>query len=134
MKLTLEHSAPYLPWSPTIIFDDGETMTLGMEDAPQVVGIKSLIDCIFTNNPKLALRPLSDLYKPIDEGEDVSFWDWMQSEFGVEYDEGSGSWLYKGEETETYELPHHAVEYLYEHLFDVKGLIVQRLAIDINTI
>ena len=76
---------------------------------------------------KLILRPLSDLTKRIDKDEDVTFLDWIISEYEIDviaFTEVNG----------IERLPYEIMEYLFEWHFDIYNLIKNNLAIDMNTI
>jgi len=76
---------------------------------------------------KLILRPLSDLTKRIDKDEDVTFLDWIESEYET-------SVLAFIDVYGIERLPYEIMEYLFEWHFDIYNLIKNNLAIDINTI
>lgn len=124
MKLELKHIAPYLPYG------------LKYKDIPEGFdGIRGLninnIDwCL--HNGKPILHPMSDLTNDklrieMIKAEHSSHIDWTT-------DEREG-WIEKyGRDRWLNDIPFVITQYLFEHHYDVFGLIPQGLAIDINTL
>lgn len=130
-KLELKHLAPYLPYGLIAIDNSGKEINLTDR-------IYSLPAAILTNY-KLILRPLSDLVKPClpdertpaEEMEDDLMMSWC-----VAYDEAYEI-ITENEATlkaKAKMLPYEMVEWLFEHHFDIYGLVDQNLAVDINTL
>lgn len=159
-KLELKHLAPYLPYGLQIQNDNGRAMSLCTDDDYDVVSVAWVLER--PNHYKPILRPLDDLLKPIlttglykvpiralkhggteicecykttdiightiykciDNEEHCSFYDATDKSFHQSF---------RGE-TRTYSGQYEAMRFLFEHHFDVFGLIPAGLAIDINTL
>ena len=130
MKLELRHLAPYLPYGLKyfIDFEDGDTACWKVEGLTiQEIFIDGY-DCNYeSKNCKPILRPLSDLTKEIDKDEDVTFLDWIESEYEIDVLAFIDSYSIE-------KLPYEVMEYLFEWHFDIFNLIENNLAIDINTL
>ena len=130
MKLELRHLAPYLPYGLKyfIDFEDGDTAWWTVEGLTiQEIFIDGY-DCNYeSKNCKPILRPLSDLTKEIDKDEDVTFLDWIESEYEIDVLAFIDSYSIE-------KLPYEVMEYLFEWHFDIFNLIENNLAIDINTL
>ena len=143
-KLELKHLAPYLPYGLR-----GFIETRSARYEVEIVGwnyttlhtnpsIHGYTNCSFEDF-KPILHPLSDLVKPClpdertpaEEMEDDLMMSWC-----VAYDEAYEI-ITENEATlkaKAKMLPYEMVEWLFEHHFDVYGLIEQDLAVDINTL
>jgi len=136
MKLELHHSSPYLPYKLKIFVEsDGflqndETFEVNAITQNGVnVSVKRFpfnTDYSF-DEFKIILRPLSDLTERIDKDEDVTFLDWIISEYEIDV-------IAFIEVNSIERLPYEIMEYLFEWHFDIYNLIENNLAIDINTI
>jgi len=135
MKLELHHIASYLPYQLKIM-QYRDDLKLSFESilislSNDTLGVTStrfpFNERIQYDEAKLILRPLSDLTKRIDKDEDVTFLDWIISEYEIDviaFIEVNG----------IERLPYEIMEYLFEWHFDIYNLIKNNLAIDINTI
>lgn len=131
MKLELKHLAPYLPYelefqTPHLIYQGNPPEPSHEEIGTTVATLDNIQKLIEHNMPSI-LRPLSDLTKKIHEDEEITFLDWIISEYDFKV-------YFDIEENGIERLPYEIVEYLFEWHFDVFGLIEAKLAIDINTI
>ena len=129
MKLELKHLSPYLPHNLDTTYLLSDVIKLVTDHPKDETRNKRLTDdnvSFVLSYCKPILRPLSDLKKKIDENEEVTFHDWIGSEYGIDSD---GLIPY-----DTDILPYGVVQYLFEWHFDVLGLIDKGLAIDINTL
>lgn len=137
MKLELKHLAPYLPYGLKIarLSIDGDFK--GIEYSFRAT---NLVEVLRYDNLKPILRPLSDLFKLID-------WDnnnepyMIGYKYGVKKAKEDGVDFYADEHYADYaESPKCYIDitsfnwWLFEHHFDVFGLIEQGLAIDKNTL
>ena len=126
MKLELHHITPY---ADKAVFGTFNGVRDILTDIDFVNGIVSSLNngSVELKNFKLEIRSLSDLTKEIDKDEDVTFLDWIESEYET-------SVLAFIDVYGIEKLPYEVMEYLFEWHFDVFGLIENNLAIDINTI
>lgn len=126
MKLTIEHLAPYLPYG-LKIHDPNRNM-IGLEplelNCTGGTNYFSLGNVLQYEELLPILRPMSDIYKSID---DVTHANVLYREFDITDMEFNGSVTH----------PKHGYDvylYLFQYHFDVFGLIEQGLAIDINNL
>jgi len=140
MKLQLKHLAPYLAYGLKMQFiirdvvEKTGTLTRITHDQELTHPTKIAIDYDDSEHIwmfKSILRPMSDLvkedflnlyYQAVDEKTDDS---WL-----LEAIEGGHNFIYADFQNLTY----RSISFLFEHHFDVFGLIDAGLAIDINTI
>lgn len=134
MKLELKHLAPYLPYGLKVheSFSNriGELRSLNINGKVNV--LHKVIWCFEIEEIKPILRPLSDLTKELYQHEILIRWGGGLSE------KAKVKWLNDITDeiklTAYNALRYDFVELLFEHHFDVFGLIPQGLAISINTL
>ncbi len=121
-KLELKHLAPYLPYGLKMYYDVlmGHTWVLD----------KTNLNAI-TDKDKPILRPLSDLTKNIESNKFLNSFssNIVHKVFKLVEYENSNLYEYILKKT-----PYGIIGKLFEHHFDVFGLIEKGLAIDINTL
>ena len=130
--MELKHLAAYLPYGVKVTKADwGKILKMDCDGTTlNCVGI----DFVLHTNAKLALRPLSDLTKEIEEnGEKFVPTEWLQNRYELlnlheqaEQLSKDHRWLNQSD----YMLVMHLIEWK----FDVFGLIEKGEAIDINTL
>jgi hypothetical protein len=85
---------------------------------------------------KPVLRPMNDIFKWMPDTE-ISFYSFAKHEFNVDLD-SDFSFEFETYHASIYRIDLHrilsAINFLFEHHFDVFGLIEQGLAIDLNTL
>ena len=140
MNLELKHLAPYLPYGLkwTCPFGGQDRMTGIITDNIIIdsngTEINDSIDLTYTkgNRSKPILRPLSDLNKKIQKAEFyMSFYDHLERINPSTYKTQNCALMLDGAIEMQY---YNDYQFLFEHHFDVFGLIEKGLAIDINTI
>jgi len=126
MKLELHHITPY---ADKAVFGTFNGVRDILTDIDFVNGIVSSLNngSVELKNFKLELISLSDLTKEIDKDEDVTFLDWIESEYEIDVLAFIDAYGIE-------KLPYEVMEYLFEWHFDIFNLIENNLAIDINTI
>lgn len=159
-KLELKHITPYLPYGLQILRPDGNTVlnVVGLS----INGIVTVMeDCqeryCSMSGIRPMLRPMSDVYKPLDGGSapivelaklgakifglDFSVCHINKYEFTVFSNEGYefgftglGFYLLNNKEDNADISQLELFNYLFEHHFDVFGLIDKGLAVDVNEI
>jgi len=128
MKLELKHITPYLPYGLKITYKNEVTELTGLHtNEDGIIRGQSILDIDNDDYPfnsdywKPILRPLSDLTRDyVDENISPSYLNDKSISFIKNNSRGNFT-LYQS-------------MYLFEHHFDVFGLIEKGLAIDINTI
>jgi len=128
MKLELKHLAQYLPYELRYANTKNDKIYT-MKSVSNGINMVDFGwgDAMEFELVKPILRPLSDLTERIDKDEDVTFLDWIISEYEIDviaFIEVNG----------IERLPYEIMEYLFEWHFDISNLIENNLAIDINTI
>ena len=144
MKLELKHIAQYLPYGLTVQWCNGEIEDIGIYRVPSAI----------LTNSKPILRPISDLYKVIDgvihivelakiANIEVSedFYIFYGEILATSSNSGDDFWFKDGmfvhvpcfnDNSSIVKNQLQLFEYLFQHHFDVFGLIDKGLAIDIN--
>lgn len=134
MKLELKHLAPYLPYK--VLVGDGRTPF-------------ELTEYNFTNVfpyiDRIYLRPLSDLNTRMEDGHEYiellyAIYGDSVTDFNfkdnclIEYTSKDKGVTFVRIEYTNRTMPYYISEFLFQHHFDLFGLIEQGLAIDINTL
>ena len=133
MKLELKHLAPYLPYGLKYFDKDTNELTVMRSISYEI----NLIDMGWGNAHcldefKPILRPLSDLNKKIQKAEFyMSFYDHLERINPSTYKTQNCALMLDGAIEMQY---YNDYQFLFEHHFDVFGLIEKGLAININTI
>jgi hypothetical protein len=136
-ELTLEHITPYLPYGLYCIneWDKKSKVVLNFSFENNTDINETRVSFLLKRQYKLILRPLSELNKPICDLEpEVTFNDWLSSEYGIRYNSNKGYFNYGIEKLDIVHLSYEVVLYLLERHFDINNLIGKGLAIDINTV
>ncbi len=139
MKLELKHLAPYLPYGLRLQYHDTKIGTLNsLSDINEYDDIKISINYgelehIWMFKP--ILRPMSDFDKPLGQESDIYSYlmkynqgreECAQIDGDLDFDINEPIWL-------SAKLGYEVHLFLFEHHFDVFGLIPAGLAVDINT-
>ena len=126
MNLELKHIAPYLPYELQMIGKYGQTETLNLSNTKHALQYWKPI-----------LRPLSDFTEFEIEFDNITTT--IEDYITGNWDLGSENWILaevaKGKQIERlFDLPYSIFPILFEHHFDIFGLIEEGLAVDINSL
>lgn len=160
MKLELKHLVGYLPYGLKFELNLKDVQVNYKNEIRRFTMTCSNVDLCLTHGGKPILRPLSDLTKEIDgvvhaielgkldidiKKHDNLFVDKQSNPiiecriitkpFGKVLKVTNGdTWLIYLSFSQPYRCHHYVIDYLFQHHFDVYGLIENGLAIDINTL
>jgi hypothetical protein len=131
-KLTLKELAPYLPYNVGGVYTLSKVISLsrGQKDEIRSKDLNADTLVFYLKNCKLILNPLSDLDKDSELCNDLydSFGLKFDSDGDLEFD------YYSIGETDSPFTGYKCINRLLSEHYDVFGLIVKGLAIDINTL
>jgi hypothetical protein len=138
MKLELKHLAPYLPYGLKLVPDNYRSMGSGYGYYHRELDIDALYRCNI-EDLKPILRPMSDFDKMGLLGDDhYSYMSKLNKEVIGEWFVDRDLDFEIDSHNDTSYFPantaYNLYEFLFEHHFDVFGLIPAGLAVDINTI
>ena len=132
MKLTKEKLFPYLPYN-VMIYYIGEGRPFRGTKKKEILTCKNMKLMLFSNQRKIALKPLSDLTKEIEvNGEKFVPHNRTQVGMTMPFYQNNIGIIENRIQTNT--ITYSDMIYLISLHFDVFGLIKEGLAIDINTL